>query len=244
MRVLIVEDEVKMAGLIRRGLRARGDRRRRRDQGRGRALDGRGDRLRRDRARRDAAGHRRLRGLPAAARRRGLVADPDADRARRRPRPGRRPRRRRRRLPDQAVLLRRAARPAAGAGPPRRGRAPGRSCGSATCASTRRPGGSGAARPRSTLSAKEFAILETFMRRPGEVLSRFQLLEHAWDYDYENRSNVVDSYVRFLREQDRQAVRGRVDRDRARRRLPAARGRRRDEPDADPAAGHAGVRRR
>jgi two-component system OmpR family response regulator len=49
------------------------------------------------------------------------------------------------------------------------------------------------------LSAKEFAILETFMRRPGEVLSRFRLLEHAWDYDYENRSNVVDSYVRFLR---------------------------------------------
>jgi two-component system OmpR family response regulator len=49
------------------------------------------------------------------------------------------------------------------------------------------------------LSAKEFAILEIFMRRPGEVLSRFQLLEHAWDYDYENRSNVVDSYVRFLR---------------------------------------------
>ena len=37
------------------------------------------------------------------------------------------------------------------------------------------------------------------MRRPGEVLSRFQLLEHAWDYEYENRSNIVDSYVRFLR---------------------------------------------
>jgi two-component system OmpR family response regulator len=49
------------------------------------------------------------------------------------------------------------------------------------------------------LSAKEFALLETFMRRPGEVLSRFDLLEHAWDYDYDNRSNVVDSYVRFLR---------------------------------------------
>jgi two-component system OmpR family response regulator len=49
------------------------------------------------------------------------------------------------------------------------------------------------------LSAKEFALLETFMRRPGEVLSRFDLLEHAWDYDYENRSNVVDSFVRFLR---------------------------------------------
>jgi two-component system OmpR family response regulator len=51
-----------------------------------------------------------------------------------------------------------------------------------------------------SLSVKEFAILETFMRRPGEVLSRFQLLEHAWDYEYENRSNVVDSYVRFLRQ--------------------------------------------
>jgi two-component system, OmpR family, response regulator len=50
------------------------------------------------------------------------------------------------------------------------------------------------------LSAKEFAILETFMRRPGEVLSRFALLEHAWDYEYENRSNVVDSYVRYLRQ--------------------------------------------
>jgi len=49
------------------------------------------------------------------------------------------------------------------------------------------------------LSAKEFALLETFMRRPGEVLSRFQLLDHAWDYGYENRSNVVDSYIRLLR---------------------------------------------
>jgi two-component system OmpR family response regulator len=50
------------------------------------------------------------------------------------------------------------------------------------------------------LSAKEFALLETFMRRPGEVLSRLDLLEHAWDYGYENRSNVVDVYVRYLRE--------------------------------------------
>jgi two-component system OmpR family response regulator len=50
------------------------------------------------------------------------------------------------------------------------------------------------------LTAKEFALLETFMRRPGAVLSRFHLLEHAWDYDYENRSNVVDVYVRYLRD--------------------------------------------
>ena len=50
------------------------------------------------------------------------------------------------------------------------------------------------------LSPKEFALLETFMRRPGRVLSRFELLEHAWDYDYEHRSNVIDVYVRYLRE--------------------------------------------
>ena len=49
------------------------------------------------------------------------------------------------------------------------------------------------------LSPKEFAVLETLMRRPGEPLSRFQLLEHAWDYEYENRSNIVDAYVRLLR---------------------------------------------
>jgi two-component system, OmpR family, response regulator len=50
------------------------------------------------------------------------------------------------------------------------------------------------------LSPKEFALLETFMRRPGQVLSRLQLLEHAWDFAYENRSNVVDVYVRYLRQ--------------------------------------------
>jgi two-component system OmpR family response regulator len=50
------------------------------------------------------------------------------------------------------------------------------------------------------LSPKEFALLETLMRRPGQVWSRFQLLEHCWDYAYENRSNVVDVYIRYLRE--------------------------------------------
>jgi two-component system, OmpR family, response regulator len=49
------------------------------------------------------------------------------------------------------------------------------------------------------LSAKEFALLTAFMRRPGEVLTRYHLLEHAWDYGYEHRSNVVDVYVRYLR---------------------------------------------
>jgi two-component system OmpR family response regulator len=50
------------------------------------------------------------------------------------------------------------------------------------------------------LSAREFAMLEAFMRRPGRVLSRFQLLEAVWDGGYENRSNVVDVYVRYLRD--------------------------------------------
>ena len=50
-----------------------------------------------------------------------------------------------------------------------------------------------------SLSAKEFSLLETFMRKPGEVLSRLHLLEHAWDFAYENRSNVVDVYIRHLR---------------------------------------------
>ncbi len=49
------------------------------------------------------------------------------------------------------------------------------------------------------LTAKEFALLETFMRNPNQVLSRFALLEHAWDGEYENRSNVVDVYVLQLR---------------------------------------------
>ena len=50
------------------------------------------------------------------------------------------------------------------------------------------------------LSTKEFALLDMLMRRAGLVLSRLQLLEHAWDYAYENRSNVVDVYIRYLRE--------------------------------------------
>jgi two-component system, OmpR family, response regulator len=50
------------------------------------------------------------------------------------------------------------------------------------------------------LSAKELALLEIFMRHPGQVLSRFTLLEHAWEGSYENRSNVIDVYIRLLRE--------------------------------------------
>ena len=50
------------------------------------------------------------------------------------------------------------------------------------------------------LSAREHMLLETFMRRPGQVLTQTQLLEAAWDLGYEQRSNVVQVYVRYLRE--------------------------------------------
>ncbi len=49
------------------------------------------------------------------------------------------------------------------------------------------------------LSAKEFTLLEVFMRSPGLVLSRMQLLDQAWEYDFEHRSNVIEVYVRYLR---------------------------------------------
>jgi two-component system OmpR family response regulator len=50
------------------------------------------------------------------------------------------------------------------------------------------------------LSNKEFAMLELFMRRPGQIISRYQLLEHAWDLAYDNRSNVVAVHIGRLRE--------------------------------------------
>ncbi len=50
------------------------------------------------------------------------------------------------------------------------------------------------------LTQREFSLFEAFMRRPGEALSRFELLEAAWDGAYENRSNVIDVYVGYLRQ--------------------------------------------
>jgi two-component system OmpR family response regulator len=49
------------------------------------------------------------------------------------------------------------------------------------------------------LTAREFALLEYLMRHPGEVLTRTQLIEHVWDFAYEGDSNVVDVYIRYLR---------------------------------------------
>jgi two-component system, OmpR family, response regulator len=50
------------------------------------------------------------------------------------------------------------------------------------------------------LTRKEFAMLEALMRRPGEAVSRFDLLECAWDDSYDNRSNIVDVYIGYLRQ--------------------------------------------
>ena len=49
------------------------------------------------------------------------------------------------------------------------------------------------------LSAREFTMLEVFLRHPGQVLSREQLLSHVWGYDHDPGSNVVDVYVGYLR---------------------------------------------
>lgn len=49
------------------------------------------------------------------------------------------------------------------------------------------------------LSPREFALLDYFMRRPGDVLRRTEILEHVWDYAYNGTSNVVDVYVGYLR---------------------------------------------
>jgi two-component system OmpR family response regulator len=51
-----------------------------------------------------------------------------------------------------------------------------------------------------TLSAKELALLEYFMRNAGAVLTRTDLIDHVWDFAYDGTSNVVDVYVRYLRE--------------------------------------------
>ena len=49
------------------------------------------------------------------------------------------------------------------------------------------------------LSPREFALLDYFMRRPGDVLRRTEILDHVWDYAYDGTSNVVDVYVRYVR---------------------------------------------
>jgi DNA-binding response OmpR family regulator len=58
------------------------------------------------------------------------------------------------------------------------------------------------------LSAREFTMLEVFLRHPGQVLAREQLLSHVWGYDFDPGSNVVDVYVGYLR---RKLGKGRIE---------------------------------
>jgi two-component system, OmpR family, response regulator len=66
------------------------------------------------------------------------------------------------------------------------------------------------------LSAKEFAVLEVFMRRPGVTLTPTQVLDGAWDIAFESRSNIIAVYIRYLREK--------IDRPFGRRSLETVRG--------------------
>jgi two-component system OmpR family response regulator len=67
-----------------------------------------------------------------------------------------------------------------------------------------------------SLTSREFSLLETLMRHPGAVVGRFDLLEHVWDQSYENRSNVIEVYIGYLRDK--------VDRPFGRRSLETVRG--------------------
>ncbi len=58
-----------------------------------------------------------------------------------------------------------------------------------------------------TLTAREYALLEYFMRHPNVVLTKTQLLEHVWDYNYEGLSNIVETYVKYLRQKIKTSVR-------------------------------------
>ena len=115
-------------------------------------------------------------------------------------RPGARAEGRRRRLPDQAVRLRRAARPGRGAGPARQGR------GAADQAGRRRPGdGPAVAQVRRAgqkidLQPREFRLLEYLMRHAGQVVTRTMLLEGVWDYHFDPQTNVIDVHVSRLRQ--------------------------------------------
>jgi len=83
------------------------------------------------------------------------------------------------------------------------------------------------------LTPKEFALLDLFLRNAGEALSRARILEHVWDFAYDGDSNVVDVYIRYLREK--------IDRPFGRRSIETVRGvgyrLRRSPDDVPPTSG-------
>ena len=70
----------------------------------------------------------------------------------------------------------------------------------ATSGSTRASGGPGGARSRFRLTAREIALLEFLLRHRGEVVSKAEILDHVWDYDFDGDPNIVEVYVGQLRD--------------------------------------------
>ena len=197
MRVLVVEDEARMARLLRRALEEEGH-----------AVDTAGD------------GPEGLwlatenhyaaiildvmlpgvDGIEVCLRlgRGGVGAGAHAHRSRPGRRPGPRARRGRGRLPGQALQPAGAGGPAAGPGPARR---PGRPAVLAVGDLRLDPARKQAWRDSTELrlSPREFCLLEFFLRHPGTVLTRSQIIEAVWDFAYDGGSNVVDQYVNYLR---------------------------------------------
>ncbi len=200
-RILIAEDEPRLAAFLEKGLRSSGFTTTVVGDGPGAATLALDTRLRADDPRPRTARQGRPRGAARAARRRPSAAGDHPHRPRRHERPDRRPRGRRRRLHRQAVPVRGAAsrgcEPACGSA---RGPSEGRhviAVGDVTLDLRTRWVSTGDANIE--LSAREFELLRTFLEHPNQVLSREQLLAHVWGYDYDPGSNVVDVYVGYLR---------------------------------------------
>jgi two-component system, OmpR family, response regulator len=158
-----------------------------------------GDRLRRDRAGPDAARDRWRGDLPSAAKHGGVDPDPHAHRARRGPRSRRGARQRAddylvKPFSFEELLARVRALARRDVGPRPSVLVVGDLRLDPATHDVRRAG------TKIALSAREVAILEAFMRRPGRVLSRYDLLELVWHGEFDHRSNVVDVAVRRLRD--------------------------------------------
>ena len=220
MKVLLVEDDVKIATAIQRGLTAEGftvevafDG----DDGLWRATEGAYDLYVLDLM---LPGPQRLPDLRGAPRGGRLDADPRAHRQGRRARRGRGARHRRRRLPHQAVLVPGADRPRAGAAAAD-GRARSRAGRGRRPAD--RPGRSpGVARPTReiVLTAREFDVLEFLVRRAGQAMSKAEILAGVWDYDFDGDPNIVEVYIGRLRRKVDEPFGAAHHRDGPRRRLP------------------------
>ena len=199
MRILVVEDERKVASFIRQGLEEEGH-----------AVEVAGDGA----AALEAARRRRpstsscstsccpkrdgfdvLKTLRAAKVRTPVLM---SDRARRRGGQGGRARRRRGRLPHQAVRVRGAPRARARAAAPRDEPAGARAdVADLTLDPATRE--ARAAAGAIALTAREYALLEYFLRNTGRVLTRPMIAEHVWGLDFDPESNIVDVYVGYLR---------------------------------------------